>query len=443
MNSISKSASLTFLTQIPTQILGITSGIFITRMLGAEGKGLYAIFYADVSLFITLLGFSLATAIIQFTASKRMTEEKLLGITLLFSIVTVLLSVGLLFIWLSLPIADLLFPSSHITWQYILWFILFIITTQVNTVYSGFFQGVKRFDIVNRVSLINSILNIIIYGFAFILDYNEIWKIGLLDILMMALMVIAINTFQWHIHFKKTFKYSFNFNLKWKEDIKMFFQFMGLGHLSNIINFLNYRMVLWIIAFYLDNAQVGIFSLGAGLAQLLYFISTPLSQVLMPFLSAEGVEERKKMFVRFARIHFSVILVFAGISAVLAPVFIPLLYGAEFNDSIMAFELILLGIVFSCQTKIFASYFVAANRMDINLYATIIGFAATFIFNFTLIRMWGINGASVAQTITFFSIFTFVFLALVTFGKVGSINLFFINKDDIKYARSKLKRKSK
>jgi O-antigen/teichoic acid export membrane protein len=441
MSSFSKSASLTFLTQIPTQVLGITSGIFITRILGPEGKGIYAIFYADVNLFITLLGFSLTTAIIQFTASKRMTEEKLMGITLLFSILTVLLSIGLLFIWLSLPIADLLFPSSHITYQYILWFVLFILITQVNTVYSGFFQGAKRFDVVNRVSLINSIANIALFGTAFTLHYNGIKEIGLFEILLIALAVLIFNTLQWHIHFKKTFKYSFNLKLKWKEDIKSFFQFMGLGHLSNIINFLNYRMVLWIIAFYLDNAQVGIFSLAAGLSQLLYFISTPLSQVLMPFLSAESTEGRKTMFVRFARIHFSVIIVIACFAAALAPIFIPLLYGSLFNDSVMAFELILLGIVLSCQTKIFASYFVAANRMDINLYATLIGFAVTFVFNFTLIQLWGINGASIAQTITYFSIFLFVFLALVTFGKVGSLNLFFINKDDIKYARSKLKRK--
>ncbi|HIP31151.1 MAG TPA: hypothetical protein EYG86_00170, partial [Crocinitomicaceae bacterium] len=68
MNSFSKSAVYTFLTQIPTQLFGIISGIFITRMLGPEGKGIYAIFYADISLFITILGFSINTAIIHYLA---------------------------------------------------------------------------------------------------------------------------------------------------------------------------------------------------------------------------------------------------------------------------------------------------------------------------------------------------------------------------------------
>ena len=441
MNSFSKSAVYTFLTQIPTQLFGIISGIFITRMLGPEGKGIYAIFYADISLFITILGFSINTAIIHYLASKKMTEEKLLGITVLFSIVTIILSLLILFIWINLPIAEILFPSSHITWPYLLWFSLFLIITQVNTVYSGFFQGVRKFDIVNRILLLNSIFNIVLYGFAFILHQYQIINIGLYEILLIALFVLIVNSFHWHVHFKKLFSYKFTFKFNWQKDIKAFFQFMGLGHLSMVINFFNYRLVLWVLAYYMDNAQVGVFSVAVGLSQLLYFISTPLSQVLMPYLSAENDEQKKIMFTRFSRIHFTIILLLAGVSLIIAPIFIPILYGGEFAQAVVAFNIIIFGIVLSCQTKIFASYFVAIHRMKLNLYATMVGFLCTVVFNFTLIKTYGINGASLAQTITYTGIFLFVFLALVTFVKVGTWNLFFINKSDIEYARKKLRRK--
>jgi len=442
MSSFSRSATYTFLTQIPTQIFGIISGIFITRMLGPEGKGVYAIFYADISLFITILGFSINTAIIHFLASKKLTEAKLLGISVYFSLLTIGLSLIVLFIWINLPIAELLFPSNHITWQYILWFCLFLTVTQINTVYSSFFQGARRFDIVNRVLFINSIFNLTLYGIAYLLNHFEVIDIGLYEVLLIALAVLLMNSFHWHKHYRKIFSYKFSLILKWKKDIKVFFDFMGVGHLSIIINFFNYRMVLWILAYYMDNEQVGIFSVAVGLSQLLYFISTPLSQVLMPFLSAEGEEKRKLMFSRFARIHFTVVLLLAGASLIIAPIFIPLLYGIEFESAVVAFEIIIFGILLSCQTKIFASYFVAIHKMKLNLYATIIGFLLTFIFNFTLIKTYGINGASLAQTITYTGIFLFVFLALVTFVKVGTWNLFIINKEDIIYAREKFKRKS-
>ena len=443
MNSISKSALLTILTQIPSQLFGIIAGIFITRILGPEGKGAYALFFADVNLFIAVLGFSITTAIIQFTASKRVQQDKLLAISILFSLTTIFMSIGILLVLLSLPIAEHFFPSGGISWEFITWFILFLTATQINTVYSAFFQGARRFDIVNRVLLINSVMNITIFGVAFALYQAEIVSINLLHILLISLVVITLNTLQWHLHFRRVFTYTFDLKLSWKKDIAGLFKFMGMGHLSNIINFLNYQLVIWILAYYLDEGEVGLFALAAGLSQLFYFISQPLSQVLMPFLSSELEEGRKKMFVRFARIHFTIIAFIAVGVLAIVPIFIPVLYGQEFAGSVIIFEFLIGGIILSCQTKVFASYFVANNRMDINLYATIVGFLLTFFFNFFLIAQWGVKGAAIAQTITFTGIFLFVFLALVTFGKVGTKNLFIINRKDINYARSKFKRKSR
>ena len=38
----------TFSTQIPSIIISIVSGIFLTRLLGVEGKGIYALFFANI-----------------------------------------------------------------------------------------------------------------------------------------------------------------------------------------------------------------------------------------------------------------------------------------------------------------------------------------------------------------------------------------------------------
>ena len=44
----------TFSTQIPSIILSIISGIFLTRLLGVEGKGIQAIFYANMEIMVML-----------------------------------------------------------------------------------------------------------------------------------------------------------------------------------------------------------------------------------------------------------------------------------------------------------------------------------------------------------------------------------------------------
>lgn len=431
------------LTQIPTQILGIICGVFITRMLGPEGRGVYAIFYADIALFSTILGFSINTAITHFKASNFFPEKTLISVSILFSIVTILLSFALLIIWLNLPIADLLFPSEHISWTYLLLFSIFIILGQFNTLYAAFFQGARKFDVVNKVLLLNSIYNLIIFGIAFIMHHYMLLSIGVTQVLFMAGLVLLLNAFQWHVHYRKHFTYQINLRVKWQTEIKPFFAFMGLGHLSSVINFFNYRLVLWVLAYYLDHQQIGIFSLGAGLAQLIDFISIPLAQVLMPYLSAETAENRWPMFVKYARLHFSIVLVLGALSVLIAVPLIPVLYGVAFAQSAHVFYMIVGGVILATQTRQIAVFFISSGKIRLNLYATITGFLLTFGFNIWLVRDYGIYGGAIAQTITYSGIFLFVYLALINFTKCNTLNIFFVNRADIEYAKQRLKQKTR
>jgi O-antigen/teichoic acid export membrane protein len=443
MSSTSKSAFYTFLVQIPTQIFGIIAGIFITRMIGAEGRGLYAIFHADLSLFTTLLGFSISTTITYYIANKKLTEEKVLGITFLFSLITIIGSILILLFWINLPFADLLFPEENLTLPFILLFVLYILMNQINTVYSAYFQGAKKFKVINRVMLVNSILNVLIYGIAFTLHYTEFYLIGLYDVLFIGLVIILINVMQWHYHYIKEHSYNYSFKLSWAQDVKPFFTFMGLGHLSGIINFFNYRLVLWILVYYLDNEQVGYFSLAFGLTQMLTFVSNPLAQVLFPVLCSEEQDKRHSTFVSFSRAHFSVLMLMSFVGLIIAPFLIPLLYGSEFYHSTIPFQIILIPTLFSCQTKIFTTYLFAEGRINTILWATVTGFLCTLAFNFILIKNFGIEGAAVSTSITFLGIFFFIYIALLIVGALPSKNLFILTPENINDAKKQFKARRK
>ena len=89
---LSKSIIQTILTQIPTQLFGIIAGIFITRILTTENRGVYAILMANVNLFITLFGFSMTTVIIYFLASKKLEIKQVLGLNIIAFIAMLLIS---------------------------------------------------------------------------------------------------------------------------------------------------------------------------------------------------------------------------------------------------------------------------------------------------------------------------------------------------------------
>ena len=441
MSNLTNSTIYTFLTQIPTQILGIIAGIFITRILGPEGRGIYAIFLADIGLFTTILGFSINSTITQFIASKRIDEGKIIGISVVLSILSVVLSIVFLALWINSPISHVLIPDEHLSLSLILIFIIYLCLTQVTNVYLGFFQGARRFDIVNRVSLINSVLNVTLFASAYLLNQYTSIRLGLSEILLISICVFAFNVGQWHFHFIKIRVERATFKIKWRQEIMPFLRFTGIGHLSQIVNFFNYRMVLWIIAYYLNEYQLGIFALAAGLSQLFGFISTPLSQVLTPYLSSEREDERNRTFISFSRLHFSLITLLAAISILIAPYLIAPLYGQEFNASVTPYYLLLFGTIASGQTRIFASLMMANYKLQYTLYASLIGFCATFISNIYFVKWWGINGAAIAQSVTYLSIFISVYIAILTKTSVQSSNLLFPSKMDLIKIRSKLTRK--
>ena len=443
MKSVSKSAIYTILTQIPAQFFGVIAGIFITRILGPEGRGVYALFFADISLLSTILGFSIGTAITFYIANNKITREKTIGISLLFSLVTILLSFLMLAIWLNLPISDLFIPTESLTIPFILIFCFFIVINHVDILFSAFFQGEKRFDIVNLVLLVNSFMNFGFYALLFVLHYFEFYAIGINEVLLTALIVLFLNFAHWNYHFRKHYSYKFSFKFNWKNDIQPFVRFMGLDHLANIVTFFNNRLVLWIIAFYMSNESVGLFALAFGITQLLTMLSNPLSQVLFPVIWSEDAKKHLKTYIVFCRAHFSILLCISIVGFIIAPFVLPIVYGVDFSSSVLPLQIMFLPAIFSCQTKIFTGILFAENKVKIYLFSALAGLVVTLALNFTLIPSFGIEGAAIASSLSFITTFIVVYLAMALNVKLPSNNLFFLTKSDwgkikntLKYTRN-------
>ena len=72
----------TFSTQVPSIIISIVSGIFLTRLLGAEGKGVYAIFFANMEIMVMIFAMGCDMGIIYYGANKKISQEKLQAISI-------------------------------------------------------------------------------------------------------------------------------------------------------------------------------------------------------------------------------------------------------------------------------------------------------------------------------------------------------------------------
>lgn len=430
MKSISKSAIYTILAQIPAQLFGVIAGVFITRILGPEGRGGYALFFADISLLSTILGFSVGTAITFYIANKKIAREKTIGISLLFSLITIFLSFLVLLIWLNLPISDVFFPKENLNGSFILIFCCFIIINHIDILYAAFFQGEKRFGIVNRVLIVNGLLNFCLYGILFLIYYFDVYYVGINEVLFTALVVMVLNFLHWNYHYRKHYNFTFSFKFNWKEDIRPFIGFMGLDHLANIVTFFNNRLVLWIIAFYMSSESVGLFALAFGITQLLTMLSNPLSQVLFPVIWADDAKKHLKTYILFCRAHFSILFVISIVGIIVTPFILPIVYGIDFSSSVLPLQIMFLPAIVSCQTKIFTGILFAENKVKIYLFSALAGLVVTLALNFTLIPSFGIEGAAIASSLSFITTFIVVYLAMALNVKLPSNNLFFLTKSD-------------
>lgn len=435
--NITRSTLLTILSQLPAHAFGILSGVFITRILGPEGRGLYTIFYANTTLFSTVLGFSVINSIIFFTANRKITGQKLKTIVSVLLFFTAVLSAIVLIIWIKSPYEDLFLPDFTPPFLLIVLFFITILITQLNAAFTAYFQGLRHFRIVNKILILNGVYGCILFACMYFLHRYEYYVFDLVDIVMLSVVVLIINTVHWYVYYLKHGLVKWDFKLNWKQDFGTFFKFTGLNHLSHILLFFNHRLILWIIAFYLDNWELGVFSLGMGLAQLLYLFSNPLTLILESFLSSDKTENRGELFSRFSRIQFTSVLIVCIIAALISPFIVPLIYGNEFSYSVSILNIIMIGVIMSCQSGIISSFFLASNQLKHNVISSSIGVFITLISAPLLIKEYQLIGAAFAQILTYLGIFIYLLITVRIKGDVDN-NLFFITFSDIQFIKKQL-----
>lgn len=444
--SINKNIFFTFLTQIPIQLLGIISGVFIARMIGPEGKGVFALYQANAQLIAVFFSLSFGSALTYFVPSGIIAKNKILAISIYLIIASSLL-IFLLLLFLNYSnYKGLLFPDKYSGVLYLVWLYLFSVLSIVGGIATGFFQGMKKFNKLNKILLYNSILNFISFGVLFFIYKTNLFDIDTKILLYCLLFVSLMNIFQFVYYFYKDVKIKPCFNISYANDIKPMIEFTLYTHLSLFVGFFNARLSLWFLNYFLDEVAIGLFSLAANLIVIFNMISAPIGNVLMPFLSGENRKEKEKMFYKYSKINFTSLVLLAVFSFLIANWIIPLFYGEDFRSAALLFQILLPGIIFSTVSRLFAVYIASCNKQVYNLYATILGFIVNFVINYILIKYFGLIGASLASTFTYFASFLtmayFVHIKLkMPFG-----NYFLMNYHDLKpvlsYFKSFIKTKS-
>ena len=432
--TISKNITHTFIVQIPNYILGIVAGIFLTRQLGPEGKGAYTLMITNVQLLVMFLGLNLPGAIQFFTANKKIEPSRLTGLAFLL----LFAGAALVFVFLFLiPVGgESLLTKDYDTFFFRTYLFISFFVTNFNALITGFLQGNFRFKEVNKLSLVNSVLNFIIFTSMYYAAHHNFIKAGLQEVLILTLAVLGINTLILLFFFKKHLKIKWALTIS-MDDIRPLVIFLIPAYISVLVNFFNYRLTIWLVNYYEGTEGLGYFSLALNFAQMMLMVTLAINTVLFPyFASKTDMQSAIKDFSFALKINMS-IMFSATIGLILLSSFlIPLFYGEIFNPAVAPVQILAVGTFFCSQAQVFGHFLGARNKNWVNTFIYGTALVCLAVLGLILVPKYGIEGAAMASGASYFVMFSIFCIFVKVKFKVSLLSLFIITKAEIQRAKN-------
>ncbi|MBN2857341.1 MAG: polysaccharide biosynthesis C-terminal domain-containing protein [Candidatus Delongbacteria bacterium] len=284
----------------------------------------------------------------------------------------------------------------------------------------------------NNIFLVTGILNLIVLAL--------LWKSG--NLTVKAYMILfPLNSVVRTLTMLRYSKIMPGFNFRFgiiAEELK----YGTIVFLGAFFIFLNYRLDQWLIKFFLGNKELGLYAVGVAIAEILLIIPTGLINPLRARLYNIGNDHSDFKTVTAKTIKFALY----ATAAISVPVFflVPLissefLYGEKYAESVVIIQILIAGIIFLTFGKVGSHYYVVKGRPAIHMYSALSIFLVNFALNLIMIPKFGIKGAAIASSISYFAyglIYVYLYLKV---EKFPFADLFVLRRSEIRFYASKLK----
>ncbi|HET8924033.1 MAG TPA: polysaccharide biosynthesis C-terminal domain-containing protein [Candidatus Acidoferrum sp.] len=184
------------------------------------------------------------------------------------------------------------------------------------------------------------------------------------------------------------------------------------GQLGNLATFFNYRLDVFIVNYYLDPAQVGLYAVGVLVAEALWHIPNAVAVTLFP-RTVRTLDAGAAEFTCFVLRQVLLIACICGVAlALLSPVLVPLVFGARFTPSVPVIWLILPGVIALSLAKVICADLAARGKPEFSSIFAVVALVVTVVLDLLLIPRMGIKGAAIASSATYIVQTTLLAIAL-------------------------------
>jgi len=392
LRKLGKNTTMTLVRQLMAVVLGLGTSVLLARMLGPDGKGIFSMVILFPTLIVTFSNLGISPASVYYLARKDFSLAHVVRGNIFLGLgisgAAIIVSIIVVSFWSSI-----LFPGIP---QGLLFFGIILIPISIFESYLiSIFQGLQNFRVYNILSISSQGVTLVIAAIGLLVFKAEVWVAILANILGVATgLIISL------IYLKR---YLFSKVRGTASYVKKSIGYGWKAHLSNILAFLNYRVDMFLVNAFLNSTSVGLYSISVSIAEKLWMLSQSVSVVLLPRVSELKDDEdiRRKITPLISRWVLLVTILISVVLAVISPWVIKIFFGEEFNESAVALQIILPGIVVGSMSRVIANDIAARGKPEINMYVSLFTVAVNIVCNIILIPVMGINGAALTTTISY------------------------------------------
>jgi len=410
------------------RMIGVIVGIFISaiiaRELGPHNKGVLSAIILIPSFIILLGGFGIEISNIYFIPQNKERGNKYYSNSIVIALI-----LSAIFI----PIGGIIFYLFRNKWfsevpvNYLLWSLLIIPVGLIVKYIRGVILGFNKIEISNKIELFVEIINLI-----FLIIISVVYKLTISWIIFITILLNIIN-FIFELYY---LKYDIKIRIKIKPDFKetkTFFSYGIKGHFANVLSFLNYRLDMFLVMYFLNATSLGIYTIAVAIAEKMWFLPDILSSVLFPHISTY---KDKNITPFLCRVIFAIMILSSIAMILIGRYLIFIVYGKSYLASFFPLLFLLPGIVFLSIAKIISSDITGRGHSEVPLISSAVSAGTNFLLNIILIPKYGINGAAGASAFsytihTFYLIFRYL---KITGYKLRDVLV--LKRSDIKYVLS-------
>ncbi len=406
-------------------VLLLATNVVAARFLGPTGRGQYALAVTVATIAFTLGNLGISPASTFLVARKVFPPASALATTIWVSVISGSAAAGLAgalviqahgHLLHGIPISYLLISLSAVP------FAVLVLNVQ------GIFLGLERFGDYNVVTVVQS--GLIFLSLTFALTTAGAGVSGAVVGFAASIAVVsAVSTGRAYRvvgsqHFRASRAYA---RAAVRYGIKV--------HLSNVLSLLGYRVDLFIINLVINPASVGLYVIAVATAERIWMLSLAASSVILPRVASERDEDvRRAMTPAVARTTLWLTALGAAVLFVLSDWLVVALYSSAFRDAVRPLQLLLPGIVLFAPARVLANDLAGRGRPGVNAACGAAGLTANVALNVVLLPRYGVDGASIASTVSYALVFGLTVIAYCTLSRNSLAAIVLPKRADVRMA---------